>query len=38
MPPPPVLFDQTYNGVMRQGGYECGKTGALAGSAPMASH
>jgi quinohemoprotein ethanol dehydrogenase len=27
MPNPPVLFDQTYNGVMRKGVYECGKTG-----------
>jgi alcohol dehydrogenase (cytochrome c) len=27
MPNPPVLFDQTYNGVARKGIYECGKTG-----------
>jgi alcohol dehydrogenase (cytochrome c) len=26
-PSPPVLFDQTYNGVMRHGIYQCGKPG-----------
>ena len=29
MPNPPVLFDQMYNGVMRKGVYEAGKTGWL---------
>ena len=29
MPNPPVLFDQMYNGVMRKGIYEAGKTGFL---------
>jgi quinohemoprotein ethanol dehydrogenase len=29
MPNPPVLFDQTYNGVMRKGIVEAGKTGWL---------
>jgi quinohemoprotein ethanol dehydrogenase len=29
MPNPPVLFDQTYGGVLRKGMYEAGKTGWL---------